>query len=92
MSGEPALDAAALAERLAWAMGANHRVVGSSSLHVDPKGPGTLSFRVAYRPPGPGGAAGGPDRISQCTVTLTADHHARLTITAVAPAASASFD
>jgi hypothetical protein len=87
----PALDASALAERLAWAMGMNHRVVGPRSLHVEPSGKGTLSFQVAYRPPGPaGGAGGGRDRISQCTVALTADHHAKLTTTAVtAPAAPA---
>jgi hypothetical protein len=88
-SDHPALDASALADRLAWAMGANHRVVGPRSLHVDPRGTGTLSFQVGYRPPGPGGAGGGRERISQCTVTLTADHHARLTITA-APTAPAA--
>ena len=91
-SGTPALDAAALAERLVWAMGANHRAVGSSSLHVDPSGTGTLSFQVAFRPPGPGGAGGGRDRVSQCTVTLTADHHAKLTTAAVAAPATPSFD
>ncbi len=91
-SGKPTLDAAALAERLVWAMGANHRVVGSSSLHVDPSGTGTLSFQVAYRPPGPGGAGGGRDRVSQCTVTLTADHHGRLVTTAVATPAAPSFE
>ncbi len=58
-SGKSKLDAAALADRLVWSMGANHRVVGASSLHVDPSGTGTLSFQVAYRPPGPGGAGGG---------------------------------
>jgi hypothetical protein len=91
-SGKPTLDAAALAERLVWAMGANHRVVGSSSLHVDPSGTGTLSFQVAYRPPGPGGAGGGRDRLSRCTVTLTAGHHARLVTTAVATPAAPSFE
>jgi hypothetical protein len=93
-SAKPALDASALAERLVWAMGMNHRLVGARSLHVDPKGTGTLSFQVAYRPPGPGGAGGGRERVSQCTVTLTADHHAKLTTTAAAPAApvTPSFD
>ena len=91
-SGKPKLDADALAERLAWAMGMNHRVVGPRSLHVDPGGKGTLSFQVAYRPPGPGGAGGGRDRISQCTVTLTADHHARLATTAVATPPGPSFE
>lgn len=91
-SDKPALDAAALAERLVWAMGANHRVVGASSLHVDPSGTGTLSFQVAYRPPGPGGAGGGRDRVSQCTVTLTADHHAGLALTAIATPAAPSFE
>jgi hypothetical protein len=91
-SGKPKLDANALADRLVWAMGTNHRVVGPRSLHVDPNGAGTLSFQVAYRPPGPGGAGGGPDRVSQCTVTLTADHHARLVTTAAAAPAAPSFD
>jgi hypothetical protein len=91
-SGKPRLDADALAERLAWAMGANHRVVGPRSLHVEPSGTGTLSFQVAYRPPGPGGAGGGRDRLSQCTVTLTADHHARLATTAVAAPAAPSIE
>lgn len=91
-SGKPKLDANALADRLVWAMGMNHRVVGSRSLHVDPNGTGTLSFQVSYRPPGPGGAGGGPDRVSQCTVTLTADHHARLATTAAAAPAAPSFD
>lgn len=91
-NGKPTLDADGLAKRLVWAMGANHRVVGSPSLHVEPSGGGTLSFQVAYRPPGPGSAGGGRDRISQCTVTLTADHHARLATTAVATLAAPSFD
>jgi hypothetical protein len=91
-SGKPKLDADALAERLAWAMGMNHRVVGPRSLHVAPSGTGTLSFQVAYRPPGPGGAGGGRDRISQCTVTLTADHHARLVTTAIAAPAAPSIE
>lgn len=91
-SGKPKLDADALAERLAWAMGANHRVVGPRSLHVEPNGTGTLSFQVAYRPPGPGGAGGGRDRLSQCTVTLTADHHARLATTAIAAPAAPSIE
>jgi hypothetical protein len=91
-SGKAKLDADALAERLAWAMGMNHRVVGPRSLHVDASGAGTLSFQVAYRPPGPGGAGGGQDRVSQCTIKLTADHHARLTTTAVTAPASPSFD
>jgi hypothetical protein len=91
-SGTPKLDASALAERLAWAMGANHRVVGQRSIHVEPSGTGTLIFQVAYRPPGPGGAGGGRDRISQCTVTLSADHHARLVATAVAAPAGPSIE
>lgn len=91
-SGKPKLDADALAERLAWAMGMNHRVVGPRSLHVEPNGTGTLSFQVAYRPPGPGGAGGGRDRLSQCTVTLTADHHARLATTAIAAPAAPSIE
>lgn len=91
-SGKPKLDADALAERLAWAMGMNHRVVGPRSLHVEPNGTGTLSFQVAYRPPGPGGAGGGRDRVSQCTVTLTADHHARLVTTAIAAPAAPSIE
>lgn len=91
-SDKPKLDADALAERLAWAMGTNHRVVGPRSLHVEPSGTGTLSFQVAYRPPGPGGAGGGRDRISQCTVTLTADHHARLVTTAIAAPAAPSIE
>lgn len=91
-TAKPKLDADALAERLAWAMGTNHRVVGPRSLHVDPSGTGTLSFQVAYRPPGPGSSGGGRDRISQCTITLTADHHARLATTAVAAPAAPSFE
>jgi hypothetical protein len=91
-SGKPKLDADALAERLVWAMGMNHRVVGPRSLHVDPSGKGTLSFQVAYRPPGPGGAGGGRERVSQCTVTLTADHHARLVTTPVAAPAGPSLE
>jgi hypothetical protein len=93
-SAGPSLDALAdrLAERLAWAMGANHRVVGPRSLHVEPGGAGTLSFQVAFRPPGPGGAGGGRDRTSQCTVALTADHHARLTTAAVAAPPAPSFE
>ncbi len=91
-SGKPKLDADALAERLAWAMGMNHRVVGPRSLHVEPNGKGTLSFQVAYRPPGPGGAGGGRDRTSQCTITLTADHHARLVTTAIAAPAAPSIE
>ena len=91
-TGKPKLDADALAERLVWAMGMNHRVVGQRSLHFDPGGTGTLSFQVAYRPPGPGGAGGGRDRISQCTVTLTADHHARLATTAVTAPPGPSFE
>ncbi len=91
-SGKPALDANALAERLAWAMGMNHRVVGPRSLNVDPKGTGTLSFQVAYRPPGPGSSGGGRERISQYTITLTADHHAKLATTAVAAPAKPSFE
>jgi hypothetical protein len=91
-SGAPKLDASALADRLVWAMGANHRVVGPRSLHVEPNGTGALRFQVAHRPPGPGGAGGGRDRISQCTVALTADHHARLTTAAVAAPAAPSFD
>lgn len=92
-SARPALDASALAERLAWAMGANHRVVGPRSLRVEPSGAGALSFQVAYRPPGPaGGAGGGRDRVSQCTVTLTADHHARLATAPVAAPAPPSID
>lgn len=82
----PALDANALAERLVWAMGMNHRVVGPRTFHVDQSGAGTLSFQVAYRPPGPGGAGGGPERLVQCKVTLTPDHHARLIKSPVAPA------
>lgn len=85
-SATPALDADMLAERLAWSMGMNHRVVGPRILQVDKNGAGTLSFRVAYRPPGRGGAGGGPEQIVQCTVTLTPDHHARLAKSAVAPA------
>lgn len=81
-----------LAERLVWAMGADHRVVGPRRLHVEPGGAGTLSFQVAFRPPGPGGAGGGRDRISQCTVALTADHHARLTTAAVAAPPAPSFE
>jgi hypothetical protein len=91
-SGKPTLDADALAQRLVWAMGANHRLVGPRGLHVDPSGAGTLSFQVAYRPPGPGGAGGGRDRVSQCTVALTADHHARLATTAVAAPAAPSIE
>ena len=91
-SGKSKLDAEALAERLAWAMGMNHRVVGPRSLHVEPSGTGSLSFQVAYRPPGPGGAGGGRDRVSQCTVTLTADHHAKLATTAVAAPSTPSFE
>jgi hypothetical protein len=91
-TGKPKLDADALAERLAWAMGTNHRVVGPRSLHVEPSGTGTLSFQVAYRPPGPGGAGGGRDRLSQCTVTLTADHHARLVTAAVAAPSAPSIE
>jgi hypothetical protein len=91
-SDKPKLDADALAERLVWAMGMNHRVVGPRSLHVDPSGKGTLSFQVGYRPPGPGGAGGGRERISQCTVTLTADHHARLVTTAVAAPSTPSIE
>jgi hypothetical protein len=91
-SGKPKLDADALAERLVWAMGTNHRVVGPRSLHVDPSGTGTLSFQVGYRPAGPGSAGGGRERVSQCTVTLTGDHHARLVTTAVAAPAAPSFD
>jgi hypothetical protein len=91
-SAAPSLDADALAERLVWAMGADHRVVGPRSLHVEPGGAGTLSFQVAFRPPGPGGAGGGRDRISQCTVALTADHHARLTTAAVAAPSAPSFE
>lgn len=91
-SAKPKLDADALAERVVWAMGMNNRVVGQRSLHVDPSGAGTLSFQVAYRPPGPGGAGGGRDRVSQCTITLAADHHARLATTAVAAPATPSFD
>jgi hypothetical protein len=91
-SGKPKLDADALAERLAWAMGMNHRVVGPRSLRVDPSGAGTLSFQVAYRPPGPGGAGGGRERVSQCTVALTADHHARLATTAVAAPSTPSIE
>jgi len=53
---------------------------------------GTLSFQVAYRPPGPGGAGGGRERVSQCTVTLTADHHARLVTTGVAAPAGPSIE
>jgi hypothetical protein len=87
-TNKPALDAGALAERLVWAMGMNHRVVGPRALHVDASGNGTLSFQVAYRPPGPGGAGGGPERVSQCTVTLGAPHRAQLVMTA-APAAPA---
>lgn len=90
--GKSKLDADALAERLAWAMGMNHRVVGPRSLRVDPNGTGTLSFQVAYRPPGPGGVGGGRDRVSQCTVTLTADHHARLATTPVAAPSTPSIE
>jgi len=91
-SGKPKLDANGLAERLVWAMGMNHRVVGPRSLHVDPSGTGTLSFQVAYRPSGPGSAGGGRERISQCTVTLTADLHAKLATTAVAAPTAPSFE
>ena len=91
-SDKPKLDADGLADRLVWAMGMNHRVVGPRSLHVDPSGKGTLSFQVAYRPPGPGGAGGGRERVSQCTVTLTADHHARLVTTAVAAPSTPSIE
>lgn len=91
-SGKSKLDADALAERLAWAMGMNHRVVGPRSLRVDPSGAGALSFQVAYRPPGPGGAGGGRERVSQCTVTLTADHHARFAATAVAAPSTPSIE
>jgi hypothetical protein len=87
-TAKPALDASAIAERLAWAMGMNHRVVGARTLHIDANGNGTLSFQVAYRPPGPGGAGGGRDRTSQCTVTLTAQHRAQL-VTVAAPVAPA---
>lgn len=87
-SGTPKLDASALAERLAWAMGMNHRVTGPRELHVDAKGAGKLTFQVSYRPPGPGGVSGGRDRLSQCTVTLTADHHARLVQTPVSPSSA----
>jgi hypothetical protein len=91
-SGKSKLDADQLADRLTWAMGMNHRVVGPRSLHVDPSGTGTLSFQVAYRPPGPGGAGGGRERISQCTMTLSADHHARLVTTAVAAPSAPSIE
>jgi hypothetical protein len=87
-TAKPTLDAGAIAERIAWAMGMNHRVVGARELHVEPSGAGSLRFQVAYRPPGPGGAGGGPERITQCTVTLTAPHHAQLTTLAAPPAAS----
>ncbi|HET9622814.1 MAG TPA: hypothetical protein VFP84_15680 [Kofleriaceae bacterium] len=87
-TARPALDAGALAERIAWAMGMNHRVVGPRTLHVDASGTGTLSFQVAYRPPGPGGAGGGPERITQVTVALRAPRHAQLT-QAAAPVAPA---
>ena len=89
---QPTLDGEVLANRLVWAMGMNHRLASPASLHVEANGTGTLSFRVGYRPPGPGGAGGGPERISQCTVMLTADHHARLVTTAVAKPAGPAFD
>lgn len=87
-SGTPKLDANALADRLAWAMGTGHRVTGPRELHVDPKGTGKLTFQVTYRPAGPGGVGGGRDRITQCTVTLTADHHAKLAQTPVTSSAT----
>jgi hypothetical protein len=89
-TAKPALDANALAERLVWAMGMNHRVVGARSLQVDAQGNGSLKFQVAYRPPGPGGAGGGPERISQCTVTLTAQHRALLVAVDAPPAPAKS--
>ncbi len=79
----PLLAAETLADRMAWAMGMNHRVVGPSTLQIGANGAGTLTFQVAYRPPGPGGAGGGPNRIQQCKVTLTANHKARWSTTAL---------
>lgn len=81
-SARPTLDASGLAERIVWALGMNHRVVGPRSLRLDPSGVGALRFRVAYRPPGPSHA---PDRVSECTVTLTEDHRAQLRVVEVPP-------
>lgn len=79
---KPRLDGAALAERLAWAMGMNHRVIGGAALALDAHGAGTLSFQIGYRPPG----SGPRETITRYTVTLTADHQAHLAA-AAAPAA-----
>ena len=89
---KPALDAEALAGRLAWALGLDYHVTGAPALAVDAHGAGTLRFQVAYRAPGPGGAGGGPQKLTQCTVTLTPDHHARLALAPVAKAKTPSFD
>lgn len=77
----PTLSPAAIADRIAWALGDGHRVIGSPELERDRRNAGTLEFVVGYRPPGPGGAGGGPERRSQCKVRITTKGSARLSLT-----------
>lgn len=83
-----ALDAVAMAQRLVWAMGMNHRLRiepemqrPAPTLSREDDGSGSLVFFVGYRPPGPGGPGGGLEDVVQVTVKLGADGGAELSKT-----------
>ncbi len=85
----PPLTAPQIAERLAWSLGMNYTVFIAPHLGVPAPelvlkgGAGTLSFTVNYRPPGPGGAGGGPRQLTRFEIALTADRRATATRTPV---------
>jgi hypothetical protein len=78
----------AVAAKLAWSYGMNHRVNEIRSSGLTPPelklaadGSGTLVFFTGYRQPGPGGAGGGPETLTRNEIALTAKHEAKLTRT-----------
>jgi hypothetical protein len=87
-SKTPTVPAGKLAEHLAWSYGMNHRVViepengaPAPRYQLAADGTGTFRFFMASRPPGPGGAGGGPESLDELSIALSADHQAKLTKT-----------
>lgn len=87
----PALTASELAERIVWSLGAGYAVfVNLSAGAPAPEiklvaGTGTMTFVVDHREPGPGGAGGGPRRLTRFDIALSQPNRASVTRTPVPP-------
>jgi hypothetical protein len=77
-STPPAIAPATFGETLAWSMGWEHWLANNPlrpltpTFTVNPDGTGTFKFVTNWRPPGPGGGAGGgPENLTETTIVVT---------------------